>query len=67
MRRPPVPPEPPFRQPGPSRLQTTGVVPNVRQFKFADNQTAMPVNRLTFSFNSFDYVNQAVDTYRATT
>jgi hypothetical protein len=58
---PPAPPVPQFRQPGPSRLQSAPVVPNVRLFKFADNQTAMPVNRLTFGFNFFDYVNQAVD------
>ena len=59
--RPPVPPEPPFRRPGPSRLQSAGLIPSVRQFKFADNQTPMPVNRVSFNFNFFDYVNQSVD------
>jgi hypothetical protein len=33
----------------------------MRSFKFADNQTPMPVDRLTYSFNFFDYVNQAVN------
>jgi hypothetical protein len=59
--RPPVPPEPPIRPGGQSRLQSSAIVPSVRTFKFADNQTPMPVNRFTFGFNFFDYVNQAVD------
>jgi hypothetical protein len=59
--RPPVPPEPPIRPGGLSRLQSAAIVPSVRTFKFADNQTPMPVDRFTFGFNFFDYVNQAVD------
>ena len=36
-------------------------MPSLRSFKIADNQTPMPVDRLTYSFNFFDYLNQSVN------
>jgi hypothetical protein len=61
--RPPPPPEStPTRFPSPYRLnQSAALVPSVRSFKFADNQTPMPVNRLTYSFDYFNNVNAAVN------
>jgi len=60
---PPAPPEPPNR-PGrfPSeRMKSPALVPSVRNFKVADNQTPMPVDRITYSFNFFDDVNGAIN------
>src|SRR5205807_1115909 len=57
---PPLPPEPPASKPvGMNR--STIFNPTIRSFKIADNQTAMPVDRVSFSFNFFDYVNQSVN------
>ncbi len=59
--RPPNPAEPP---PGRRFFQTVRSSPpvlSIRSFKIAENQTPMPVDRLTFNFNFYDYVNQALN------
>ncbi len=55
---PPAPPEPPNGRGG-GRFTPKGatIVTSVRSFKFADNQTPFPVDRVLFSFNYFDNVN----------
>lgn len=60
---PPPPPEPPNRPTRfPSeRMKSASFVPSVRNFKIADNQTPMPVDRITYSFNFFDDVNGAIN------
>ncbi|WP_244884912.1 hypothetical protein [Singulisphaera acidiphila] len=60
---PPPPPEPPNRPTRfPSeRMKSAAFVPSVRNFKIADNQTPMPVDRITYSFNFFDDVNGAIN------
>src|SRR5262245_36560325 len=61
---PPPPPVPPPNRFGgviPDRFKSAAMVPSVRSFKIADNQTPMPVDRVTYSFNFFDYVNQSVN------
>jgi hypothetical protein len=58
--RPPVPPEPP-PNPATGLAKSTMFNPVIRSFKIADNQTPMPVDRFSFSFNFFDYVNQSVN------
>jgi hypothetical protein len=58
--RPPSPPEPPGTRPT-GLGRSTIFNPVVRTFKVSDNQTPMPVDRLTFSYNYFDYVNQSVN------
>jgi hypothetical protein len=58
--RPPSPPEPPGNKP--AGLGVSGVFnPIIRTFKIADNQIPMPVDRFSFSYNYFDYVNQSVN------
>jgi hypothetical protein len=61
--RPPAPPEPgPTRLPSPFRLnQSAALIPSIRSFKFADNQTPMPVDRISYGFNYFNNVNAAVN------
>lgn len=56
---PPVPPIPP--RPGPLRLTGAPVLPSVRGFKIADNQSPAPQDRVFFSFNDFTNVNKAVN------
>jgi len=60
---PPSPPEPPGRPTRfPSeRMKSAAIVPSARSFKIADNQTPMPVDRITYSFNFFDDVNGAIN------
>ena len=36
-------------------------MPSVRGFKIADNQTPMPVNRISYGFNYFNDVNEAIN------
>src|SRR5262249_19862099 len=58
---PPVPPPNRFGGGVPDRFKSAAFVPSARSFKIADNQTPMPVDRITYSFNFFDYVNQSVN------
>jgi hypothetical protein len=57
---PPAPPEPPN---GRGRFTPKGatIVTSIRSFKFADNQTPFPVDRILFSFNYFDNVNGPIN------
>jgi len=56
---PPFPPNPPPNPPDP-RL-ASALVPSVRGFKIAENQSPRPQDRLFYSFNYFDRVNEAVN------
>jgi hypothetical protein len=58
--RPPPPPEPPPVR-NPLSQKSAQLNPSVRSFKIANNQTPFPVDRITYSFNFFDYVNQSVN------
>jgi hypothetical protein len=55
----PIPPSPPT--PGLVRANGVAVVPSVRGFKIADNQSPMPQDRVFFSFNDFYNVNDTVN------
>jgi hypothetical protein len=59
----PVPPSPPERPPGRGAFQTRSapIAPSIRNFKYADNQTPFPVDRVLFYFNFYDYVNQSLN------
>jgi hypothetical protein len=57
----PIPPVPPGPGPGNNRLNGAALVPSVRGFKIADNQSARPLDRVFFSFNYFDNVNDSVN------
>jgi hypothetical protein len=61
--RPPAPPEPgPVRIASPNRLnQSAALIPSARSFKFSENQTPMPVDRISYGFNYFNDVNAAVN------
>jgi hypothetical protein len=63
FRDPPFPPSPPIppTSRGEFSNKSAAVAPSVRAFKMADNQTPFPVNRLTFSFNFYDYLSQSVN------
>jgi hypothetical protein len=54
-----VPPSPPEQPGGSSRYTPKGttIVTSIRTFKFSDNQTPFPVDRILFNFNYFDNVN----------
>src|SRR6185437_5021326 len=54
----PPTPRPPFP---PGQPLAARPAPTIRSFKFADNQTPMPVNRVFFTFNYFDNVGQSVN------
>ena len=58
-----VPPSPPEQPNGTGRFTPKGstIVASIRSFKFADNQTPFPVDRILFNFNYFDNVNAAVN------
>ena len=43
------------------RNKSAILVPSVRGFKIADNQTPMPVNRISYGFNYFNDVNEAIN------
>ena len=63
--RPPAAVVPPANPLAPVRPTSTrfsaNPAPSVRNFKFADNQTPFPVNRVFFTFNYFDNVSQSVN------
>jgi hypothetical protein len=56
---PPANPRAPIR-PTNQRL-SANPAPTIRNFKFADNQTPFPVDRVFFTFNYFDNVSQSVN------
>jgi hypothetical protein len=63
---PPVPPPPgvpPTPNPGPrpGALQGTTLVPSVRGFKIADNQSPQPLDRIFYSFNYFEDLNKSIN------
>jgi hypothetical protein len=63
---PPIPTPFPPPRPGVSPVTRTaksiaGVVPAIRGFKIADNQTPRPTDRVFSSFNYFDNVNRALN------
>ena len=63
---PPIPPPFPPPRPGIGPATRTaksiaGVVPAIRGFKIADNQTPRPTDRVFGSFNYFDNVNRALN------
>jgi hypothetical protein len=59
----PLPPTPPERPPsrGGFTTRSAPIAPNIRDFKFADNQSPFPVDRVLFYFNFYDYVNQSLN------
>jgi len=58
-----LPPPPPERPGGRTNFlpRSAAIVPSVRTFKFADNQTPFPVDRVFATFNFYDYVNQSLN------
>ena len=56
---PPFPPGPP--PPPPSPRQASAVVPSVRGFKIAENQSPQPQDRVFFTFNYFTDLNGALN------
>jgi hypothetical protein len=64
---PPIPPPPgvpPVPNPGPrpgSLPPTTTIVPSVRGFKIADNQSPQPQDRIFYSFNYFEELNKSIN------
>jgi hypothetical protein len=58
-----VPPSPPERPNGGGRFTPKGatIVTSIRTFKFADNQTPFPVDRILFNFNYYDNINASVN------
>lgn len=62
---PPLPnpgaPPPPPRFPSPGRQTAVAVLPSVRGFKISENQSPQPQDRLYYSFNFYDNLNQTVN------
>ncbi len=59
---PPFPPPRPGVGPGTRTAKSiAGVVPAIRGFKIADNQTPRPTDRVFSSFNYFDNVNRSLN------
>jgi hypothetical protein len=56
---PPFPPGTPPETPDPRQL--SALVPSVRGFKVAENQSPQPQDRVFYSFNFFSQVNQAIN------
>ena len=55
-------PAPPRNLPGlPSPRSTPALAPSVRAFKISENQSPRPQDRVFFSFNFFENVNQSVN------
>lgn len=57
---PPTPPGPPG-PPGPTGPPRSPSLALVRGFKIADNQTPQPVDRVFFTYNFFDYINNRIN------
>jgi hypothetical protein len=55
----PFPPSPFPKPPPPGRA--SALVPSVRSFKIAENQSPQPQDRIYYSFNYFNNVNQALN------